>query len=257
MTGSASLFPAAPARVAALAWRARRRMPAPDGYAHGTRARYVCGCRCQPCRGANARRLRERDAVGQALAREISAPPTPAPQLWTAPDGSKRIRVYARACPGVHGLPCPIRAHLRKDSKGGVCRACRGRLTWDGLVDAERARAHLFKLSRAGIGYKAVAAAADVAISVVAKIRSGERARIRASTERRILEVDRGAAADHTTVPARRTWRLIARLLEEGFTKAELARRLGYRTPALQFRRWRVLAATAMRVEQLYQRCMA
>lgn len=236
------------------AWREARHMPGPDAYQHGTRARYVTGCRCADCRGSNVRYYHQRQGRAKAAALEIVTPPTPAPQLWTAPDGSKRIRVYARGCPGVHGDPCRLRAHLRKDSKGGVCRACRERLVWNGLADASRARTHVHRLSRHGVGYKSVAAAASVSIGVMAKIRSGEQRRIRADTERRILAVDRDAVAGGGTVPAGRTWRRIAILLDEGFPKAEIARRLGYKTPALQFKRRRVLARTAARVERFYRR---
>jgi hypothetical protein len=57
-------------------------------------------------------------------------------------------------------------------------------------------------------------------------------------------------------VPARRTWRLIEQLLEEGFSKARIARELGMQTPALQLRRARVLARTELAVEKLWRRYM-
>jgi hypothetical protein len=43
-------------------------------------------------------------------------------------------------------------------------------------------------------------------------------------------------------------------LLGEGFSKAEIARRLGYTTPALQLSQKHgfIIARNAMRVEQLY-----
>jgi len=40
-------------------------------------------------------------------------------------------------------------------------------------------------------------------------------------------------------------------LLEEGFTKAEIARRMGYSSPAIQFRRTRITARNALRVQRL------
>jgi len=45
-------------------------------------------------------------------------------------------------------------------------------------------------------------------------------------------------------------------LLEEGFTKAELARRLGFETPALQVGKGEILARTAARVDRLFRMLM-
>ncbi len=163
---------------------------------HGTRLRYIGGCRCMLCRAANSRYECERAAA-------------------------------------------------------------RRRGEWNGLVDAAPARAHVLDLGRRGVGYKAVAAAANLAVSTVARIRSGERLRIRALHSRRILAVDVQARADGSLVPAKSTWRLVGRLLEEGYTKARLARELGAQRPALQLGRRRVLALTAVRVERLYRRLTA
>jgi hypothetical protein len=223
----------------------------PEAMPHGTRARYVTGCRCEPCRGANATAWRARQEMAKALACEISAPVVPAPQTFTAPDGSKRVRFYRRACPGVHGNPCPLQAHLRKDSKGGVCGRCRELLVWNGLVSSHRARQHLQALSRAGMGRRSVADSCDVGSSILYLIKTGRKTRIRASTERRILAVDLAGASAGVRVPAGPTWRRIEQLLGEGFSKAELARRLGRKSPALQVGRRRVLARTAAAIERL------
>lgn len=127
---------------------------------------------------------------------------------------------------------------------------------WNGLVDASGARQHIRALSRAGVGRRAVAAASDVALSVIADVRTGKKRRIRARTAKRILAVTKDARADHAHVSAKMTWHRIEILLEEGFSKAELARRLGFKTPAIQIRRDRVLARTALRVEKLYRSVM-
>lgn len=164
-----------------------------DTLAHGRRARYVAGCRCDLCRTAN--------------------------------------RNYARR-----------RLHERRAGD------------WNGLVDAGAARAHLVKLSRQGVGRRAVAAATDVALRVISDVRSGRKARIRARTERKILAVTPACASDGAYVKAGRTQRLIDLLLDEGYTKAELARRMGYATPALQFRPHRMTARNVARVEALYRR---
>jgi hypothetical protein len=92
--------------------------------------------------------------------------------------------------------------------------------------------------------------------STVGKILRGERRHLRAQTAKRLLAVTPAARADHSTVPAGRTWRLINHLLEEGFSKARLARELGMRTRALQIGKTRVLACTELAVEKLWRRYM-
>jgi len=233
-------------------------MPSPERFRHGTRARYTCGCRCGACKASNLKRYHERQAQAKALARTISTPPAPTSRVWIRPDGTVARRTYKRGCPGVAGRPCPKRAYLRKDSIGGVCRTCRSLLLWDGLVAATRARKHIRKLSAQGVGYKALGAACDVSTSTLFAIRSGRKKNIRASTEGRILGVDRHALADGALVMAGRTWRRLELLQEEGYSKAEIARRLGLTRPALQFRRRLVTARTAARVERLYRKeCVA
>lgn len=232
-----------------------RDLPPREAYAHGTRGRYVSGCRCRPCQDSNTAYYHQRQARAKELASALPAPaPSPAPQIWTAPDGSKRVRTYARACPGVNGERCPIGAHLRKDSKGGCCRACREKLVWNGLVDAAPARSHLLSLSAQGIGRRSVEAACDVAHSILVEIKSGRKARIRRRTADRILAVDVGAVADHGLVSARESWRMIEELLELGCTRKEIARRLGSSSaaPALQLRHGKVLAVTQSRVRKVH-----
>lgn len=165
-----------------------------DTLAHGRRARYVAGCRCDLCRAAN--------------------------------------RNYARK-----------RLHAQKDGD------------WNGIVDATEARRHLLWLSRQGVGRRAVHAASDVALTVIAGVRDGTKTQIRARTERKILAVTPDMVSDRALVKPGRTYQRIKHLVEEeGFSKAELARRLGYRSPALQFRRTRMTARNVARVEALYQR---
>ena len=130
---------------------------------HGTRLKYMGGCKCMLCRAANSRYETER-----AVAR-----------------------------------------------KNG---------DWNGIVDARAARRHILKLSKAGVGYKSVADAASVAHTVVAEIRAGRRLRIRQRTERSILAVTKTAYAGVALIDADPTWKKINTLLDEGFTKSELAR---------------------------------
>lgn len=167
----------------------------PDRYPHGARARYVAGCRCEPCTTAN--------------------------------------RLYARA--------------RAKAQRAG---------DWNGLVSADRARKHLRALSAKGIGRRAVAAASDLGLTTLQEIGAGRAWQIRARIERAILAVDAGARSDSSFVPAAKTWKLLDELIEEGFSKAELARRLGLKKPALQFRKDRILARTAHRVARFYRTIM-
>jgi hypothetical protein len=128
---------------------------------------------------------------------------------------------------------------------------------WNGLVSAARARAHILELSRLGIGRKSVAAAASVSHTAVAEIRSGVKLRIRARTERQILAVDETVMSAGRLIPAGPTWKLIDYLITEGFTEAQLAHRLGYKTPKLQFSRTRITGKTAAAVRRLYERIEA
>lgn len=160
---------------------------------HGTRARYMAGCGCLPCRAANSRYETER-------------------------------------------------AKARKTGD------------WNGMVDAAKARRRLLALSKKGVGYKTVADAAGVATSVVFKIRSGERKRIRARTERLLLAVTFEAAGDPTLVDAGPTWRRIEELKRDaGFSNAEIARRMGFKNGALQFGKERVTLRTAVAVEKFWR----
>jgi hypothetical protein len=133
-------------------------------------------------------------------------------------------------------------------------KAARAGGDWNGMVSASNAREHLMALSRQGVGKRAVASASDVGLSTLSDIRTGRKTRIRARTERKILTVTAAMASDRSLVSPGRTFRLIKELVDEGFTKAELARQLGYRKEALQFRRHRMTAKNVQRVEALHRR---
>jgi hypothetical protein len=125
---------------------------------------------------------------------------------------------------------------------------------WNGLVPTERARAHLIQLSQANVGRAQVADAAGVAFTTLCKIAAGTRKHIRASAEKRILSVTVAAAADHALVDAGPTWKLLDDLLSCGHSKADLARDLGYQTPALQIKRTQCTVRSAYQVAQLHAR---
>jgi hypothetical protein len=163
---------------------------------HGTRLKYVGGCKCMLCRAANSRYETE--------------------------------RVIAR--------------------KAG---------DWNGLVRAAAARKHLLYLSSVGVGRRAVAAATDIADSILFDVRSGKKTQIRKRTETKILGVTKDAVSDHALIDADPTWRQINKLLSEGFSKAELSRRLDYKNGSIQFDRFEVTAVNAARVDRFYRLIMA
>jgi hypothetical protein len=125
---------------------------------------------------------------------------------------------------------------------------------WNGIVSADSAREHMLKLSRQGVGRRAIQAVTDIADTILQEVRSGRRTRIRARTARKILAVDKAMASDHALVPAGRTRRRIALLLEEGYTEAFLAKELGYATARLQFPKDQITVRNAERVRALYVR---
>ncbi len=159
---------------------------------HGTRTKYKAGCRCLPCRAANARYESERS-----------------------------------------------RARAAGD--------------WNGLVSATAARKHIFRLSKQGVGRAAIAAASDIAPSIISRIKSGESTQIRKRTEDKLLAVSGRAVSDGALVRARPTWRQINALLSEGFTKVELARRLKYKGLSLQLGKKWIRARNAARVDRLFR----
>lgn len=126
---------------------------------------------------------------------------------------------------------------------------------FNGVVDAAPAREHIRKLARAGVGYKMVAWSASLPVSIVAGIKSGRRRNARAATVRKILAVTIDCRGDKALVSAASTWRRIEKLLEEGYTKRDIARRLYKReNPSLQFRRQRVTVRTRARIERLFEK---
>lgn len=128
---------------------------------------------------------------------------------------------------------------------------------WNGIVSAERARAHMKALARSGVGRRAVQACTDIADTVLSEIRTGRKQRIRARTERLILGVTKAQAADHALVPSKKAHALIAELIEEGYSVKVLAKRLGYANPTLQFKADRITVRNAARIERLHRELTA
>lgn len=131
--------------------------------------------------------------------------------------------------------------------------AARRRGEWNGVVDAAKAREHLILLSRLGIGRDTVSDITGLSASSLDSIRTGKRTGLRAMNEKAILAIDPETPAnDAQLIPAKKTWQLIRWLLRNGLTKCEIARRLGYKAPALQLNNKLITSRNALKVEKLY-----
>lgn len=243
----------------------------PAKYPHGTRARYVTGCRCEECRRACREYARERTRKVHEASAEVK--PNDLPPLWTTfyrtSRKGKRYEVTARACPGAEGRPCVkggrgLRAWLHGawlKNGGNVCIDCVARArVWCGLVDATPAMLHMRELAKKGVGYKSVADAANVGHPIAFGIFHGRRRTCRANVLRRILSVDEGAIADGALVPGDDVIAKLNELHERGFTWEWLSRELRCKArcgAALLVRpraTGMVLARTVLRIDKLYRR---
>lgn len=127
---------------------------------------------------------------------------------------------------------------------------------YNGIVSAKKARQHILKLRKQGVGRKAVYAASDVALSILRAISNGKKKQIRARTERKILAVTSACREDGALIPAAPTWRLVEQLRAEGFTKLRIARELGQKGSGLQLGKKLITARNAARVERLFNKYM-
>lgn len=165
-----------------------------ERFPHGTRSRYVKGCRCKLCRRANTIYANSRS----------------------------RALTLGRARPG-------------------------------DLVEVQEARLHMLKLSRAGVGRRAIGQAAGVSDSILSLVRSGVKRKIRRSTAEKILAVTEEARSMGALISSGRTLRQLRQMEKLGLTKTEIARRLGSeaKQPSLQISGPFVIRATAEIVERV------
>lgn len=173
--------------------------------------------------------------------------PTPATTSADRPHGTRQK--YKSGC---RCLLCRA-ANARYESKRAKAYLPGGGTS---LVSATAAREHILELAKAGLGRDALSAASDIATSAISRIKSGRSTLIRKHTEDKLLAISNDAVSDGSLVKARPTWRQINALLAEGFTKAELARRLNYKTGSLQLGKKWILARNAARVDRLYRMLM-
>lgn len=170
----------------------------------------------------------------------------------------RRLREYAA------GRPCGTRAKYVSGCRCMVCRAANSRYQTEReqrkregegnpLTDAAPAREHIRALSKKGIGYKTVAEYSGVGKSTLFQVMTGKKRQVRKATLEAVLAVDAKCFSAGTLVKAGETWRRINWMLEEGFTKSQLAERLGAKTRALQIKKGKVTGKTAVKVERLYR----
>lgn len=153
----------------------------------------------------------------------------------------------------------PCRLAQREYNRNRVRQMSRPDGVWRPYVDAGPAREHIEWLRSCGVGIKTVAKLSGVPHGGLSKLMYGDRARgmgpsrrIRPATAERILAVMPAMATGAQKVPAGPTWRLLDELITRGWSKSELARRLGFESPALQISRQAVRASTARKIEGLH-----
>lgn len=175
--------------------------------------------------------------------------PTAAKLAATKPHGD-RLR-YMSGCKCV---PC----RAANSNYETMRAAARRRGEWNGFVKADSVRQHLNKLSLNGIGRSTVADLTGISPSTIDLIRTGRQKNLRAMNHNAILAIElEDVLHDAQLINARPTWERIRWMLREGFTKTEIARRLGYKSHALQLNKRRITSRNALKVEQLYNRLRA
>lgn len=153
----------------------------------------------------------------------------------------------------------PCRRAQREYNRMRVRAIARPDEVWCPYVDAGPAREHVKWLATCGVGVKSLAKLSGLPHGTLSKLVYGDRARgmppsrrIRPATAERIFAVLPNMAAGAQKVPAGPTWRLLEDLIGRGWSRAELARRLGNQGPGLQVSRTAVRASTARAVERLH-----
>lgn len=151
---------------------------------------------------------------------------------------------------GCRCTPCRA-ANSRYETERAQIRKRRGP---NNIVSAGRTRQRLQALSRKGIGTRTIADATGVGRTILTGIKTGKRKNVRRYTEQAVLALrPADILPDSALVDAQPTWTRINWLLKEGFTKRELAKRLGYKSPALQINRDTVTAKTELRIKLFYK----
>lgn len=169
-----------------------------------------------------------------------------------------RLRLLAVSYPRPKSEEDKVMAHPKRTTKKKRYREL-------ATVPAGRARRRLITLSKKGVGRKAVHEFTGLDHRTLQRIKATKTKYVRKVTQELIFSVPFNAFCDRAVIDARPTVSRINRLLEAGFTRSELARRLNPKTKAkykpgyasLQLGGLKVIARTEMQVKKLYDRIMA
>jgi len=124
------------------------------------------------------------------------------------------------------------------------------------FVDATETRDHLLWLRSFGVGLRTVVKLTGLGRTALGQIRSGETKQVHLDTETKILALWRDTRNDAMIVDAGQTWKRITWLQQQGWSKARIARELGYQSNALQIHADRITHRTEQRVEDLVRRVL-
>jgi hypothetical protein len=147
---------------------------------HGTRTRYVTGCRCDFCREANRRYAAERGRRARELAALVILPTESAQRMWHVrtkgpPLGEieHQLVTFKRMCPGVDAKGCKKGAYLTKNSVGSICSYCREHvLSAHTMVPADQTKHNLFILrTKYKMGTRSVAYMTDISRNTLQKLK--------------------------------------------------------------------------------------
>lgn len=118
-------------------------------------------------------------------------------------------------------------------------------------MSISQAQAHLLELQKAGVGYRQAAKLAGVSAQTVQRIRSGQAVKVKTETIAAVLGV-RAKLAPGAHINAYATRRLLKALRAEGFTEAQIARKVGLRRGRLEWEGKSITVRNARKVEVLW-----
>lgn len=124
------------------------------------------------------------------------------------------------------------------------------------FVDNTEARNHLLWLQSQNVGLRAVAEVSGLSRTELWKIRSGARVKSRPALIAKVLAVGAHRTAPGARVDSAKTLALLEDMVSMGHTRAELAARLGYKSPKLQYGAT-VLRSTQDKVTKLHRELAA
>lgn len=123
------------------------------------------------------------------------------------------------------------------------------------FVDAEASRKQINFLMLSGMRIKGdISRLTGISWTTLWKIRTKQRTKVTPETERRLMELDPLVTERcGNYVPADEVWETVYRIMECGYSRAFIARKLGYRARALQIGKEKVRRETAERISELYR----